>query len=208
MKNRSWIVATAALLCVLCAGLAYGVSNGEKVKMTGLITGRNGDTLTVRTLESGNIVVVLTDNTKVVQPKGALKIRKTDMGVTALIPGLKVQVDGMGDPQNRVVAKRHQVLQRRFETGRGDPGWFGTDATAGSDQPARTFRPTRRELLPTRSRSQPIKEPLGPTSNRLPLIRRTSTSAFPNCRTMTPRGLQPSTSPLEAPQFPRRIKPL
>jgi OmpA-OmpF porin, OOP family len=105
MKNRSWIVATAALLCVLCAGLAYGVSNGEKVKTTGLITGRNGDTLTVKTLESGNVVVVLTDDTKVVQPKGVLKIRKTDMGVTALIPGLRIQVDGVGDPQNRVVAK-------------------------------------------------------------------------------------------------------
>jgi outer membrane protein OmpA-like peptidoglycan-associated protein len=104
MRNRSWIVAKAALLCVFCVELAYGVSNGEKVKITGLITGRNGDTLTVRTLESGNLVVVLTDDTKVVQPKGVLKLRKTNMGVTALIPGLRIQVDGIGDPQNRVVA--------------------------------------------------------------------------------------------------------
>jgi outer membrane protein OmpA-like peptidoglycan-associated protein len=72
--------------------------------MNGLITGRNGDTLTVRTLESGNVVVVLTDDTKVQQPKGLLKVRKADMGVTALIPGLKIGVEGIGDSQSRVVA--------------------------------------------------------------------------------------------------------
>jgi outer membrane protein OmpA-like peptidoglycan-associated protein len=103
-QQRRRIVAFAALLCVLSIGSAYGVSNGEKVKTNGLITGRNGDTLTVRTLESGNLIVVLTDNTKVEQPKGLLKIRKTEMGVTALMPGLKIQVDGVGDAQSRVVA--------------------------------------------------------------------------------------------------------
>jgi OOP family OmpA-OmpF porin len=103
-QQYRWIAALAALLCALSVGSAYGVSNGEKVKINGLITGRNGDTLTVRTLESGNLVVVLTDDTKVEQPKGLLKIRKTEMGVTALMPGLKIQVDGVGDAQSRVVA--------------------------------------------------------------------------------------------------------
>jgi OOP family OmpA-OmpF porin len=103
-QQRRRIAAFAALLCVLSMGSAYGVSNGEKVKINGLITGRNGDTLTIRTLESGNLIVVLTDDTKVEQPKGLLKMRKTEMGVTALMPGLKIQVDGVGDPQSRVVA--------------------------------------------------------------------------------------------------------
>lgn len=103
-QQRRWIAALAVLLCALSVGSAYGVSNGEKVKVNGLITGRNGDTLTIRTLESGNLTVVLTDDTKVEQPKGLLKMRKTEMGVTALMPGLKIQVDGVGDPQSRVVA--------------------------------------------------------------------------------------------------------
>jgi hypothetical protein len=51
-QQRRRIAAFAALLCVLTIGSAYGVSNGEKVKTNGLITGRNGDTLTIRTLES------------------------------------------------------------------------------------------------------------------------------------------------------------
>jgi len=85
-------------------GVANGVSNGEKVKTKGLIVGRDGDTLTLRTLESGNLTVVLTDDTKVVQPKGLLKVRKQEMAMTALMPGLKIEVEGVGDPQNRVVA--------------------------------------------------------------------------------------------------------
>jgi hypothetical protein len=48
---------------------------------------------------------VLTDDTKVVQPKGLFKLRKEEMGVAALMPGLKIQVEGTGDAQNRVVAE-------------------------------------------------------------------------------------------------------
>jgi OOP family OmpA-OmpF porin len=103
-QQRRSVLACAMLSCALSVGLAYGISNGEKVKINGLITGRNGDTLTVRTLESGNVVVVLTDDTKVQQPKGLLKVRKEEMGVTALVPGLKVGVEGIGDTQSRVVA--------------------------------------------------------------------------------------------------------
>src|ERR1035441_866757 len=40
-QNRRWIVACTALLCMLCVGLAYGASDGKKVKINGLITGRD-----------------------------------------------------------------------------------------------------------------------------------------------------------------------
>jgi len=103
--NRRWIVFCTALLCMFSVGLAYGAANGEKVKVKGLITGRDGENLTLRPYNgSGNIVVVLTDDTKVEQPKGLLKIRHSEQAVTALIPGLKIEVDGTGDT-SRVVAK-------------------------------------------------------------------------------------------------------
>jgi len=115
MKKKSVGIATCiALLCFPL--LAYGVTNGEKVKVSGMITGRDSDTLTLRTGDSGNLVVVLTDNTKVVQPKGALKLRKQDMGMTALIPGLKIQVDGVGDDQNRVVAMTIKFSKNDLQT--------------------------------------------------------------------------------------------
>ena len=104
-QNRRWMVACTALLCILCAELALGASDGKKVKVNGLITGRDGENLTLRsTKDSSNVVVVLTDETKVQQPKGLLKIRHSEQAVTALIPGLKIEVEGTGTDA-RVVAK-------------------------------------------------------------------------------------------------------
>src|SRR5216683_3304023 len=108
-QNRRGVAACMALLCIFCVGLAYGASNGNKVKVKGLITGRDGENLTLRATDgSGNIVVVLTDDTKVQQPKGVF--RHSEKSVTALIPGLRIQVEGTGD-QSRVVAKTIQFDQ-------------------------------------------------------------------------------------------------
>lgn len=105
MKQTSKsIVAYSVLLCCLSVGLAYGASNGEKVNVKGLITTRTGETLTMKTAAGANLVVVLTDDTKVQQPKG-IGLRKKQMSVTVLIPGLKISVDGVGDAQSRVTAK-------------------------------------------------------------------------------------------------------
>src|SRR5271169_2990638 len=104
MKQTSKsMVVYAVLLCCLSVGVAYGASNGEKVKVKGLITPRTGETLTMKTASAGNVVVVLTDGTKVQQPKG-IGLRKKQMSVTVLIPGLKISVDGVGDAQSRVTA--------------------------------------------------------------------------------------------------------
>ena len=86
MKILKPFLACAALISFAATGLAQGVTAGEKVKASGLITGRSGEDLTVKTNDMGNITVVLTDDTKVEQPKGLLKVRKTghgDGGVSA-----------------------------------------------------------------------------------------------------------------------------
>jgi OmpA-OmpF porin, OOP family len=115
MKRKS-VGITACITLLFFPLLAYGVTNGEKVKVSGMITGRDSDSLTLKTGDSGNVVVVLTDNTKVQQPKGLLKLRKEDMGMTALMPGLKIQVDGVGDDQNRVVAMTIKFSKNDLQT--------------------------------------------------------------------------------------------
>lgn len=105
MKNN-WkrVVTCTALLCTLFAGLAFGGSDGKKIKFTGLITGRDGENLTVKNLKgSTSVTVVLTDTTKVLIPKG-LGLRHNEEAVTSLIPGLKIDVEGTGTETN-VVAK-------------------------------------------------------------------------------------------------------
>jgi hypothetical protein len=104
-KLRTWkfTVAYPVLLWCLSVGLAYGASNGEKVKIKGVIATRTGETLVV-TSATGDVTVVLTDDTKVQQPKG-LGARKKQMGAAVLVPGLRVTVEGVGDAQSRVTAK-------------------------------------------------------------------------------------------------------
>ena len=100
-QNRNWIVACTALLCILSVGLAFGASSGKKVKVNGMITGRDGENLTLRTTKGqANVVVTLTDDTKVQTPKGLF--RHTEQAVTALLPGLKVEVEGSGDDSHVV----------------------------------------------------------------------------------------------------------
>src|SRR5690348_6581915 len=93
MKTARTSFACAALVAFVAIGFAYGVTAGEKVKTSGLITGRSGEDLMVKTSDMGNITVVLTDDTKIEQPKGLLKVRKSQMAVTALVPGLSVEVE-------------------------------------------------------------------------------------------------------------------
>jgi hypothetical protein len=73
-----------------------------------------GETLVVST-GSGNVTVVLTDDTKVQQPKG-LGLRHKQMSATVLIPGLRISVDGVGDAQNRVTAKTINFDANDLET--------------------------------------------------------------------------------------------
>jgi len=108
-RRRKWIVSCMALLCMVWVGSAFGASDGKKVKINGLITGRDGEDLTVKTLKgSTSVVVVLANDTKVQTPKGLF--RHEEQAVTALIPGLKIQVEGTGT-ETRVVAKTINLTQ-------------------------------------------------------------------------------------------------
>ena len=115
MQNRKTRIAYAALVCCLAVGMAYGASNGEKVKVQGMITGRTGESVTIKTTDGSTVTVVLDDDTKVQQPKG-LGLRKKQMSAAVLVPGLKISVDGTGDAQSRVVAKSITFSSDDLET--------------------------------------------------------------------------------------------
>ena len=60
--------------------------------------------MTVKGQDGTNTVVLLTDSTQVQEVEGGLHMRKKEMGLTALIPGLPVQVKGSTNAQNQLVA--------------------------------------------------------------------------------------------------------
>jgi outer membrane protein OmpA-like peptidoglycan-associated protein len=100
-----------ALLGILLCAASTGASDipaGKNVKVTGRILSRNGDAVRIKDKKSGEFVVVnITDNTKIERKRGHLQFyRHTDMDVTALVPGLTIEVEGRGDAKGRVEADR------------------------------------------------------------------------------------------------------
>ncbi len=87
----------AALLLLCGAAVA-------QTQIQGVIDGRSGATMTVKTQDAGNVVVLLSDSTQVEEVEGGLRMRKKQMGLTALVPGLPVQVKGTYNAQNQLAA--------------------------------------------------------------------------------------------------------
>jgi len=99
------IALTACLLAVfaLAVAPAFGFAGGDKVKDKGVITLRNGDTLTVKTSD-GDVTVTINADTKIQHPVGLTGVRKKQDSPDVLIPGLKLKFEGTGS-DTQVVAK-------------------------------------------------------------------------------------------------------
>ena len=76
----------------------------EDVKIEGLIVGRSGDEMIVKFGSGAELAFQLTDSTKVQQVGGLFKAQRKQMSMAALIPGLKVQVQGTYNAQRQVIA--------------------------------------------------------------------------------------------------------
>jgi outer membrane protein OmpA-like peptidoglycan-associated protein len=101
-KSRSGRIVSIATLSLTVTVLICGVASAQNVQ--GVINGRSGATMTLQTQNSGNVVVLLTPYTEVDEVEGLLKARRKEMSVTALVPGLPVQVQGSYNAQNQLVA--------------------------------------------------------------------------------------------------------
>jgi outer membrane protein OmpA-like peptidoglycan-associated protein len=89
-------------LSLMASVSAFGAS-GDKAEVKGMIITRTGETLIVKSADA-NITVALTDDTRTKDDKGLFGLEKQQMSNVVLIPGLKVDIDGMVDDQGRVVA--------------------------------------------------------------------------------------------------------
>jgi outer membrane protein OmpA-like peptidoglycan-associated protein len=96
-------IGVLAILVVLTATLT-SVAFAQSLKVKGVIISRAGNTMTLKA-DTGNVVVVLNDSTDVQQLEGALKARKKEMSMAALIPGLACEVQGSYNAQNQLVAQ-------------------------------------------------------------------------------------------------------
>jgi len=89
-------------VCFALAALALPALAMAQTQIQGVIDGRSGPTMTVKTQDNGDVTVLLSDNTQVIEPEGVF--RKKHLALTALIPGLQVKVKGSYNPQNQLLA--------------------------------------------------------------------------------------------------------
>jgi outer membrane protein OmpA-like peptidoglycan-associated protein len=107
------VLLTAASLAMVL--LLSGIAAAQN-KIQGVINGRNGPSMTVQTQDMGNVVVVLNDGTEVEDVSGVFHARRKQMGVTVLVPGLQVQVQGSYNAQNQLVADRVTFNGKNLQT--------------------------------------------------------------------------------------------
>jgi outer membrane protein OmpA-like peptidoglycan-associated protein len=109
-KSAIVVLAVASVLALMA-----GTAAAQTGQIQGVINGRSGATMSVQT-SSGNVRVLLNSMTEVEDVSGLFHARKKQMGVTALVPGLAVQVQGTYDAQNQLVASTVKFNGKALQT--------------------------------------------------------------------------------------------
>lgn len=106
-SQRSWAILLAGV-ALAAAGNAQQFSAGEKGKVKGEIISRTGDQVKVQDTKTGSLVtVVIADDTKVLRDKSKVVFRRhEDMDVTAMVPGLTIKAEGVGNSSGQLEASK------------------------------------------------------------------------------------------------------
>jgi outer membrane protein OmpA-like peptidoglycan-associated protein len=116
-KIRKW--KRNVLLCagsaLLLTALAFAAAHetrqlaaGENATVTGAILSRDGDLIRILDKKSSEIVVVnISDDTKIERKQHRVVFfRHTDMDVTAMVPGLTIHAEGLGNSKGQLDAAK------------------------------------------------------------------------------------------------------
>jgi OOP family OmpA-OmpF porin len=98
-KKFASLAAVLALVVLLSTATL-----AESTKVEGVIVGRSGSEIIVEYMQGAELAFLLDDGTKVSQTGGLFKARRTDKSMAALIPGLKVKVEGEYNQDRKLVA--------------------------------------------------------------------------------------------------------
>jgi OOP family OmpA-OmpF porin len=81
------------------------VASGQKMKVKGVVVRRDADTFVVRDINGVDTTVVLDDRTSV-KTKGGFLRSGTNYGVTNILRGLNLEVEGRGDASGNLLAEK------------------------------------------------------------------------------------------------------
>jgi OOP family OmpA-OmpF porin len=126
--------------CGLALSLAMVTSLGltayaQEATVQGMVIGRNGPQMAVKTADTPRLIVLLSDSTKATQKGGFLGMGGRDLGVEALVPGLSVKVEGAYNPDHQLLAKKVVFSKGSLNTARAiDAGLDPVNAKLGEQQ--------------------------------------------------------------------------
>ncbi len=120
-------LAFALAVAVAPAALAQGgmdtptntrsVASGQKMKVKGVVTRRDADTFVVQDANGVSTTVALTNATSV-KTKGGFLRGGTNYGVTAILRGLNLEVEGRGDSSGNLAAEKIRFNESDLRTAR------------------------------------------------------------------------------------------
>jgi OOP family OmpA-OmpF porin len=105
IQRRLKTSCSLAMSLVMFASLGLS-ARAQEATVEGLVIGRNGPEMAVKTGDSPRLTVLLSDGTKATEKGGFLGLGRKDLGIAALVPGLSVKVEGAYNPDHQLMAKK------------------------------------------------------------------------------------------------------
>ena len=111
-RNFKLKIVNYAVFAVLLGGFIHGAvaqqkfEADKKAKISGVIQSRSGDLVTIQTKKTGDLAVInLSDDTKIERKKD-FRLRRKDMDITAMVPGLTIDAEGVGNAKGQLDANK------------------------------------------------------------------------------------------------------
>jgi len=138
---------------------------GEKEDITGVVLKRYGDLFIVRRSEQRDTIVVLTDSTSIKTSKKGVFRGGKEFGMTSIIPGLFLEVDGVGDSQGRLEAKDIRFKEEDLKAAitaavRAD----SVEKSVAANQPSAA---APQQSVPSNQQSEASKQAIDATNTRM-----------------------------------------
>ncbi len=114
LGQQRMCVVLLTIIALTSMGFAQTFSSGEKGKVKGTIVSRSGDLVKVQDEKTGSMAVVkITDDTKILRDTHKIAFHRHEaMDVTAMVPGLTIKAEGLGNANNQLEANQDYLLAR------------------------------------------------------------------------------------------------
>ena len=123
IQQRLTTTCGLAMCLAMCAPISMTANaqdaakaSAQQTTIQGLVVGRDGSKMAVKTADSPRQTVLLSDSTKATEKGGFLGLGRKDLAITQLVPGMQVKVEGSFDPDHQLVAKKVTFSKSSYET--------------------------------------------------------------------------------------------